>query len=228
MENIEKKLTTEEGVWAALQESERQRKEYERFLTEKLAETNQQLKETDMLLKETGQQLKETDTLLKESIAASEKRGADIDRRIKEVNEMIGGVSNSNGMAAEEFFINTIERGDRNIFGEHFTDCYSMVRRYSKEKKLRSEQDIILVNGEAVALVEVKYKAQKADIQKIINRLPSFRALHPEYKTHRIYLGLAAMAFDYGVEKEAEKEGVAVVKQVGNTFVIHDENMTVF
>ena len=175
-------------------------------------------------IKELRDSQADTDTLLKESITAS----AELSNQIKDMKEMIGGVSNSNGMVAEEFFINTIEKGDRNIFGEHFTDCYSLVRRYNKEKKLRSEQDIILVNGEAVALVEVKYKAQKADIQKIINRLPNFRALHPEYKTHRIYLGLAAMAFDNGVERESEKAGIAIVKQVGNTFVINDENMTVF
>ena len=225
METVENMPITIESVLSLIKEmalsfdrgmaeSKQQSKENERMLTEKLAET-------DMLLKET---IVAAD---KRNIEA-DKRSAETDRQIKELKEMIGGVSNSNGMAAEEFFINTIERGNRNIFGEHFTDCFSLVRRYNKEKKLRSEQDIILVNGEAVALVEVKYKAQRADIQKIINRLPSFRALHPEYKTHRIYLGLAAMAFDNGVERESEKEGIAIVKQVGNTFVINDENMTVF
>ena len=163
-----------------------------------------------------------------ESRADFDRRSADFDRRMKNLDEMIGGVSNSNGMFAEEFFFNAIDMGDKRLFGEQFDECYSLVKSYNKEKQKKSEHDILLTNGTAVAIVEVKYKARKEDIQKIINKLPNFRALFPQYKEHRIFLGLAAMSFDKGVEDESVKEGIAIVKQVGDAVVISDEHLKTF
>ena len=65
-------------------------------------------------------------------------------------------------------------------------------------------------------------------LPKIVNRLPKFRSLYPEYKDHRVYLGLAAMSFDSGVQKESAKEGVAIVKQVGDTMVVNDAYLKAF
>ena len=152
----------------------------------------------------------------------------EFERRMKNLDEMIGGVSNSNGMFAEEFFFNAIDMGDKRLFGEHFDECYSLVKSYNKEKRKKSEHDILLINGASVAIVEVKYKARKEDIQKIIDKLPNFRALYPQYKDHRIYLGLAAMSFEKGVEDKSVKEGIAIVKQVGDTVVVYDEKLKTF
>jgi len=168
------------------------------------------------------------DREMSDSRAEFDRRSADFDRRMKNLDEMIGGVSNSNGMFAEEFFFNALDMGDKHLFGEHFDECYSLVKRHNKGKQKKSEHDILLVNGKSVAIIEVKYKARKEDIQKIINRLPNFRALFPKYKEHRIFLGLAAMSFDKGVEDESIKEGIAIVKQVGDTVVISDENLKTF
>jgi len=154
------------------------------------------------------------DREMAESRAEFDRRSTDFDRRMKNLDEMIGGVSNSNGMFAEEFFFNALDMGDKHLFGEHFDECYSLVKRHNKEKQKKNEHDILLVNGKSVAIVEVKYKARKEDIQKIINRLPNFRTLFPEYKGHRIFLGLAAMSFDKGVEDESTKEGIAIINRL--------------
>ena len=167
--------------------------------------------------KETDKQMKETDERQKET-----------DRQIKELKEMIGGMGNSNGMFAEEFFINSIKNGDKNLFGEHFDEFESISRRNIKNKKTKGEQDLFLYNGKAVAIIEIKYKARREDIQKLINRPSVFKTLYPEYKLHRIYLGLAAMSFEDKVEDESIKAGIAIVKQVGDTVVICDENLKVF
>ena len=110
-----------------------------------------------------------------ESRAEFDRRSADFDRRMKNLDDMIVGVSNSNGAFAEEFFFNALDMGDRQFFGEHFDDCYSLVKRYNKSNQKRSEHDILLVNGKSLAIVEVKYKARKEDVQKIINKIPDFR-----------------------------------------------------
>ena len=160
--------------------------------------------------------------------AEADRRNAETDRQIKELKEMIGGMANSNGMFAEEFFFNAIDNSDKKLFGEQFHECISSVKRYNKGKQKKSEQDVLLVNGNSVAIVEVKYKARKEDIQKLIDRPPVFKVLYPEYQSHRIYLGLAAMSFDTGVEDETVKNGIAIIKQVGDTVVISDENLKVF
>jgi len=153
---------------------------------------------------------------------------ADWNLKMKELNEMIGGTANSNGMFAEEYFFNSINSGDKTLFGEKFDACYSSLKRYNKNNRTKSEHDILLVNGKSVAIVEVKYKARKEDIQKIINKLPAFRTLYPQYGSHRIYLGLAAMSFDNNVENVSVNNGIAIIKQVGDMVVIHDEHLKAF
>ena len=194
-------------------------------LRESQADTDRQLKESIAGLTE---KQAETDNLLKRSIAASDKRGTELSSQIKDLKESVNGISKSNGMIAEEFFFTAIDMGGKNFFGEQFDECYSYVKRNSKAKQLMSELDIILFNGKSVALVEVKYRARKEDIQKMIDKLPKFRILYPEHKERRIYLGMAAMAFDKGVEDESEKEGIAIFKQLGDTVVINDKYLKVF
>ena len=91
-----------------------------------------------------------------------------------------------------------------------------------------NEHDILLVNGKSLAIIEVKYKAQRSDIQKLLDRLPNFRTLFAEYKNRQIFLGLAAFSFDKSVEEEAEKAGIAIVKQVGDAVIFKDEHVKAF
>ena len=48
------------------------------------------------------------------------------------------------------------------------------------------------------------------------------------YENVLVFLGLAAMSFDKGVEEESDKAGIAIVKQVGDTVVICDEHLKTF
>ena len=202
---------TPESVWAGFREVRELLKESEAKFYREMAASNAKFKEE-----------------MAASRADFEQRSADFDRRMKNLDEMIGGVSNSNGMFAEEFFFNALDTGNKNLFGEHFDACYSLVKRHNKEQGYRSEHDILLVNGKAVAIIEVKYKARKSDIHNIINRLPTFRALFPEHRDRQIFLGLAAMSFDRGIEEESARQGVAIVKQVGDTVVINDAHLKAF
>ena len=78
------------------------------------------------------------------------------------------------------------------------------------------------------AIVEVKYKARKEDIEKLRNKLPDFRTLYPQYRSHRVYLGLAAMTFENGVENESAQKGITIIKQDGDMVVINDEHLKEF
>ena len=51
---------------------------------------------------------------------------------------------------------------------------------------------------------------------------------YPDYKNHKVYLGLATMAFYPELENECEKAGIAIVKQVGNKVIIAHEHIKAF
>jgi hypothetical protein len=176
--------------------------------------------------------MKESDEKFKREMAESraewEQRMKDADHRMKSLDEMIGGVGNSNGMAAEELFYNTLDAGDKRIFGEQFDLCYRNLSFHDKRKKKKNEFDIVLVNGKTLAIVEVKYKVRKKDIPKMISKVPDFKTYFPTYKDHKVYLGLAAMAFDKGVKKVCTDNGIAIVKQVGDDVLINDKYLKVF
>jgi hypothetical protein len=211
MENKDKTPATLESVWEAFREAERLRRESEAKFDREMTESREKF-EREM-------------AELRNRSAESE---AKLDRKMAATSEMIGGIGNTNGLFAEQFFINTIKAGDKKLFGEHFTDCYSWLKLYNKDTQTKSEHDILLVNGEAVAIVEVKYKARKEDVEKIIDKLPNFRLLYPMYRSYRTYLALAAMAFDANVETEAVENGIAVIKQVGDRIIVNEENLKVF
>jgi hypothetical protein len=56
----------------------------------------------------------------------------------------------------------------------------------------------------------------------------TFRILCPDYKDFKIYLGFASLCFYPEIEKECIDRGIAVIKQVGDTVVMHDENLKTF
>jgi exonuclease VII large subunit len=223
MENLTPKTeNTYESVWASFREHERliekSREESEQRAKEsdkQLQELKQLMKETDQQIKETGQQIKETGQQMKET-----------DRQFKEMKNLLGSWANNHGSFAEEYFFNSFENGKQNFFGEHFNEIRKKVK--NKGMKIEDEYDIVLYNNTAVAIVEVKYKAHENDIPKVLNKVKTFRILCPDYKDFNIFLGLASMSFYPELEQECINQGIAIIKQVGETVIINDKHLKVF
>ena len=184
-------------------ESDRLRQENERFLTEKFAEVAASQVATDLQMKAT-------------------------DQKIAAVTAQVGGWDKSHGLFAEEYFINSLENGDKKFFGEQFDKLIANYRFHNRRTDKQGEFDIVYVNGTVAAIIEVKFKARKNDIQQLLNQVPSFREEFPQYQSHRVYLGMAALTFEDDVEKELKAEGIAVFKQDGETMVVTDENLKTF
>jgi hypothetical protein len=189
------------------------------------AETSQHLKEIQA---ETSQQIKE----LKESINAGKveyeqqrKEMLDFLKQSKsDLDEKIGRWSTNHGFVAEEYFINSFKRGQRNFFGEKFDRIVTNTHGF----RVDAEYDMALLNGKSVAIVEVKYKAHENDIPKVLKKAETFRINYPEFANHQIFLGLASMAFYPELENKCIAEGIAVIKQVGDTMVINDKHLKTF
>ena len=157
-----------------------------------------------------------------------QKSRAESDKEIKALKEMIGGMGNSNGAYAEEFFYNALLNGHRNLLGETFDE----VMKGSKvtfNKGYEDEYDILLVNGKAVCIIEVKYKADGSDLaQKVLRKAETFKVNFPRYNDKSIYLALAGMSFNPLTEKACVDNGIAIIKQVGEALVINDKHLKVF
>ena len=163
--------------------------------------------------------------LLNDSIAASDKRQAMLDERFNELSKQIGGISNSNGEFAEEYFENVYCR-DMTFAGMHFHEIIK--RKRFEDRKRKDEFDIIMLNEKNAVIVESKYKAKESDIDKVIKKASSFRYWYPEHKNHKIYLCLASLRFEDNIIGKARKKGVAIIQQLGDKTEVNDENLIAY
>jgi len=175
--------------------------ENDRFIKEKFAET-------DRLFKETREDMKETD------------------RRMKELQQTVGGWSNNHGSFAEEYFYNSFEKGKHNFFGEKFDEIEKNVKGI--EKGFKDEYDILLINGKSLGIIEVKFKVREKDIVKVLRKAETIKINFPKFNSHQVYLGLATLIFDPEIEQECINQGIAVIKQVGDSVVINDAHLKIF
>jgi hypothetical protein len=149
------------------------------------------------------------------------------ERRMKKLDDRYGSHSDNLGSFAEEYFFNSFKKGERNFFGEKFDDIERNLKAGLNEI-VKDEYDIILMNGTSVAIVEVKFKAHINDLPKVVKKAETFRKNYPKYENHRIFLGLASMAFYPDLEKKCIGEGIAIVKQVGDSVFVFDEHLKAF
>ena len=165
-------------------------------------------------IKELRENQADTYRLLKNSIVA-----------IREIQKEVGGISNSNGEFAEEYFENVYCR-NMSFAGMHF---HEMIRRKRfEDRKRKDEFDIIMLNEKNAVIVETKYKAKESDINKVIKKASSFRYWYPEHKNHKIYLCLASLRFEDNIIGKARKKGVAIIQQLGGKTEVNDENLIAY
>jgi hypothetical protein len=180
-----------------------------------LQETNKTLQETSELQKENEKAIKD----LQKSMGITS-------TQIDNLHKTMGGWANNHGFFAEEYFLNSFENNKRNFFGEKFDKIRDHVKGIKDD--FEDEYDILLINGKSIGIVEVKFKAHVNDVPKVLRKAETFKVNFPEYKDHKIYLGLATMAFYPELEQECINEGIAVIKQLGDSVVINDKHLKVF
>jgi hypothetical protein len=161
-------------------------------------------------------------------------RSEELDRKLNKMIEEIGGIGNSNGDVAEEYFINAF-KNNPTLNSETFDEVRHNVRPLSEveieNKKYDDEYDIFLSNnkkGKRVAIIEVKYNVKRDDINEALKKAENFRKYLPQYKKHKLYLGIAGLSIRKITEERILKHGIAVIKQVGDKMVIHDKNLKTF
>jgi len=167
----------------------------------------------------------DTYRLLKETIAEDKLRRAENDKLFKEFKKEIGGIANSNGDFAEEYFENIFCR-NKTFAGMQFHEIIR--RKRFDDRKRKDEFDLIMINEKNALIIETKYKAKEDDIDAVIEKAESFRYWYPEHKDRNIYLGLASLRFEDNIIGKAQKKGIAIIQQLGDKTVVNDENLKAY
>ena len=207
-------------------EYEKQAAERKAEIDKIMAETEKIKAKTERIKTETAEKEEEYKKQEAERKAEAERDFIEIREAIKKNSKLLGNISENNGMIAEEYFFNSFERGQTNFFGETFDDIEKNAKGW--KKGFKDEYDILMTNGSAVGIIEVKHKAHKNDLPDVFKKAETFRGNFPEYQNHRIYLGLASMAFYPELEKACKESGIAIIKQKGENIVINDKHLKVY
>jgi Holliday junction resolvase-like predicted endonuclease len=127
---------------------------------------------------------------------------------------MVGGISNNQGAIAEEFFYNSI-KSKPVLSGITYDFIDKNVTR--SKGKITDEYDILLVNGKDIAIIEVKYKTNERDIEKLLGRkYTNFKKLYPEYKNYNHHLVLASFYINEDLKDNALDNNITILQRKGN------------
>jgi len=160
--------------------------------------------------------------LFAQLIAQQEKTEQQLERNtllLAETKRIISGIGLNLGDAAEDFFAHSLQ--EKRALGNIQFDSIAF-GLHGHKGKIQDEFDVVMYNGHAIGIVEVKHKVHPADIEKLISgKLPNFRKLFPQYAGFDFYLGIAGMSIPKDAREMAEKAGLAVLRQKGDVLLMN-------
>jgi hypothetical protein len=77
------------------------------------------------------------------------------------------------------------------------------------------EWDVMLVDGDVVVAVEVKNRLRPGDLDRIEEKLKKFKGAFRQYREYTVYGAVAAIKYDAGLDRAAEKRGLFVFRPSG-------------
>lgn len=152
---------------------------------------------------------------------------ADTEKRIKALSENLGGIANSQGDVAEDFFANSLAANPK-LGNIRFDRIDSNREGYSPSLARKVEFDLLAVNGNSIAVIETKYKASKQALLQLEQAVSCVRETLPEYKKYKVYGGLAALSFDKRLIEQAHKKGFFVLQRKGDAYLADTSQMKAF
>lgn len=169
-------------------------------LTKKMAQTDEQIASLFVAQKQTDEQMKHTDD------------------RLDKLRELIGNMGRNQGDVTEEFFYNSLAE-QPHLGSIHFDDIAKIEQK--RRGKTEEEYDIVMTNGNAIGIVEVKYKAHANDLEKLERKMRNFKKLFPVYENYKLYGAIASFHIYEEAKQEALKRGFFVLQRSGK--VVHTE-----
>ena len=192
-------------VWAILTEVATRQEQNEL----QMAELRKQTAETDRRLNELRVQTAETDKRLNELRVQT----AETDKRLNKLmigNESIQSFIKNDADACEQRFVESLDGNDLIVAGVKFYEIHSNVRKKLGGKNI--ELDALLINGDSIAIMEVKKKLHLNDVVKVRdNLIDRFRYLFPEHQTKRLLVLVAGESINADAKDQALEAGFVVL-----------------
>ncbi len=154
-----------------------------------------------------------TDDELKALVASLAVSQQETIRKLDKLGELYGNIGQNQGDVAEEFFFNSLAN-DTHLGSIHFDDIEK--NGHKRRGKTEEEYDIIMTNGDAVGIVEVKYKAHENDLDKLDRKMQNFKKLFPIYQNYKQYGAIASFQINDSAKREALKRGYFVLQRSGD------------
>jgi hypothetical protein len=197
---------TFEQVWAALMED---RKENDRIIKNMREENDRRREENDRIIKNMREE--------------NDRRREENDRILKDLSVQMGGLHRSFGELAEHLVAPGIASRFNEI-GYHFDSLAPQgIEIYDESrKKILTEIDLLLENGECLMAVEVKTKPSEKDIAHHTGRLEILRAWREkrQEKPKRILGAIAGAVFPRSLKEAVIEAGLYAIEQSGDTMKI--------
>ncbi len=163
--------------------------------------TDEQMKLNAVAQKATDEQMKRTD------------------EKLERMGISLGSMKRNQGDVAEEFFFNSLIK-DNHLGAIHFDDIVKNMEKHRGQ--IQAEYDLVLTNGDAIGIVEVKYKAHENDLDKLDRKMKFFKQLFPIYKNYKQYGAIASFHINDDAKQEALRRGYFVLQRSGD--LIHTES----
>ena len=232
MENYKQDFAS---VWEAMDRTDKLIAESNARTDKQIAESNAR---TDKLIAESNARMEklnaETDKQIAETSQKVAETSASIDKylaELKETRKEVGGLGKSFGMFAECYFYESLKRS-KQLGGITYNTVLDDVKNshtMPNGEIIVGQFDIVMYNGDSIAIIEIKNKVQKEDIKDLINRkISDFKLLFLQHANKKFYLGIAGFSFDKNAEQEALNSGVGILKLSGENVEIQDKHLKVF
>jgi hypothetical protein len=134
------------------------------------------------------------------------------DERLNRIGNMVDGISKNQGFVAEEFFFNSLV-DDPCLGSIHFDDITK--NEFKHRGNTQEEYDILMTNGDAVGIIEVKYKVHEKDLDKLERKMRNFKKLYPIYEKYKLYAGIASFSIYDDAKEAALERGFFVLQRRG-------------
>jgi tRNA G37 N-methylase Trm5 len=169
--------------------------------------------------------LREAQAKTDSQLAKTDAQFAKTDAKYASTIEMLNGITESQGLVAEEFFFNSLADALK-VGGVQYDGITSNVKRKANGKQV--EIDLMLDNGSSLAIIEVKYRARTKNVEQLQKTIATYRELFPHHKDFKIYGGIASFNLDDDVTAHAHEQGFFVLKRKGELMEVDTQGMKAF
>ena len=156
---------------------------------------------------------------LHEAQKATDEQMKRTDAKLERIGISLGNMKRNQGDVAEEFFFNSLIK-DNHLGAIHFDDVVKNMEKHRGQ--LQEEYDLVMTNGDAIGIVEVKYKAHENDLDKLDRKMKHFKKLFPIYQNYKQYGAIASFHINDDAKKEALRRGYFVLQRSGD--LVHTES----